>query len=177
MFFSSFSCCAALLSYCHCTSVWSIMHLPHNVLTRDWGPDELFHHSELMRVILRADLAVYRLIDLADRRCYIGDSWCVKKKKVLGTQQVELGSEEFCFFLTSVSGESQGLVVRLMDLWGYTIWIQCGLFILTAVTQVFHRQTLVDSDWLLSGWLPIEQTVERILCLIALFGMSEIWSP
>lgn len=49
------------------------MHLPHNVLTRDRGPDELFHHSELMRVILRADLAVDRLIDLADRRCYIGD--------------------------------------------------------------------------------------------------------
>lgn len=45
-----------------------------------------------------------------------------------------------------------------------------------AVTRVLRRQTAVDSDWLLSGWLSIEETVEHISCLAGLFGMSEIWS-
>lgn len=39
------------------------------------------------------------------------------------------------------------------------------------MTKAFLRQANVDSDFRQSGWLSIEETVERIFRLIALFGL------
>lgn len=49
------------------------------------------------------------------------------------------------------------------------------LFLTFSSRLALPRRTAVDSDWLLSGWLSIVETVGRTLRLIGAFGMSEVF--
>lgn len=50
----------------------------------------------------------------------------------------------------------------------------CFIFNLQQSPGSPPEQTAVDSDWLLSGWLSIVETVGRTLRLIGASGMSEV---